>query len=80
MKDMELKEFIKTAIADITNAVSELQGELKNGVVFPSAHVKASLEAMRDRWLNVFLFIQRSPLIPRQVSERFHCLLIGVTG
>lgn len=49
LKDMELKEFIKTAIADITNAVSELQGELKNGVVFPSAHVKASLEAMRDR-------------------------------
>lgn len=34
---MELKEFIKTAIADITNAVSELQVELKNGaIVSPS--------------------------------------------
>ena len=30
---MELKEFIKTAIADITNAVSELQGELDNGAI-----------------------------------------------
>lgn len=30
---MELKEFIKTAIADITNAVSELQEELSNGVI-----------------------------------------------
>lgn len=30
---MELKEFIKTAITDITNAVSELQGELINGTV-----------------------------------------------
>lgn len=34
---MELKEFIKTALADITNAVSELQGELMNGaIVSPS--------------------------------------------
>ena len=37
---MELKEFIKTAIADITGAVSELQQELKNGAIvnptFPS--------------------------------------------
>ena len=34
---MELKEFIKTALADITNAVSELQGELRNGaIVSPS--------------------------------------------
>ncbi len=30
---MELKEFIKTAISDITNAVSELQIELDNGAV-----------------------------------------------
>lgn len=30
---MELKEFIKTAIADITNAVKELQGGLDNGAV-----------------------------------------------
>lgn len=29
---MELKEFIKTAISDITGAVSELQNELDNGV------------------------------------------------
>lgn len=34
---MELKDFIKTAIADITDAVSELQTELKNGaIVSPS--------------------------------------------
>lgn len=30
---MELKEFIKTAITDITEAVSELQEELKNGSI-----------------------------------------------
>ena len=30
---MELKEFIKTAITDITEAVSELQDELKNGTI-----------------------------------------------
>lgn len=30
---MELKEFIKTAITDITEAVSELQEELQNGTV-----------------------------------------------
>ena len=30
---MELKEFIKTAISDITEAVSELQEELKNGTI-----------------------------------------------
>ena len=30
---MELKEFIKTAITDITGAVSELQEELKNGAI-----------------------------------------------
>lgn len=34
---MELKEFIKTAITDITDAVRELQSELKNGaIVSPS--------------------------------------------
>ncbi len=34
---MELKEFIKTAISDITGAVSELQTELDNGaIVSPS--------------------------------------------
>lgn len=30
---MELKEFIKTAITDITSAISELQSELKNGAI-----------------------------------------------
>ena len=30
---MELKDFIKTAITDITEAVSELQEELKNGTI-----------------------------------------------
>lgn len=30
---MDLKEFIKTAITDITEAVSELQEELKNGTI-----------------------------------------------
>lgn len=30
---MELKEFIKAAITDITEAVSELQEELKNGTI-----------------------------------------------
>lgn len=30
---MELKEFIKTAIKDITEAVCELQGELDNGAI-----------------------------------------------
>lgn len=30
---MELKDFIKTAISDITEAVSELQEELKNGTI-----------------------------------------------
>lgn len=34
---MELKDFIKTALTDITNAVSELQEELTNGaIVSPS--------------------------------------------
>ena len=34
---MELKEFIKTVLSDITNAVSELQAELQNGaIVSPS--------------------------------------------
>ena len=30
---MELKEFIKTAISDITGAISELQDELANGAI-----------------------------------------------
>lgn len=30
---MELKEFIKTAIADITEAIADLQAELDNGTI-----------------------------------------------
>lgn len=30
---MDLKEFIKTAIADVTNAIGELQCELNNGAI-----------------------------------------------
>ena len=39
---MELKEFIKTAITDITEAVSELQNELDNGAI-----VQAILKAVK---------------------------------
>lgn len=38
---MELKEFIKTAISDITGAISELQTELKNGTIVNPALEKA---------------------------------------
>lgn len=34
---MELKEFIKTAISDITEAVAELQAELNNGAIINPA-------------------------------------------
>ena len=37
---MELKEFIKTAITDITEAVSELQEELKNGTIVNPSHTQ----------------------------------------
>lgn len=45
---MELKEFIKTAITNITEAVSELQSELQNGTVlnptlFQGEHGKSIL-------------------------------------
>lgn len=33
IKTMELKDFIKTAITDITSAISELQGSLSNGAI-----------------------------------------------
>ena len=51
---MELKEFIKTAITDITEAVSELQEELKNGtIVNPSLtqgeHGKSLVVDMMER-------------------------------
>lgn len=46
---MELKEFIKTALADITNAVSELQGELMNGaIVSPSVPNSVSNVTVKD--------------------------------
>lgn len=32
---MELKEFIKTALTDITNAVKECQCEIKNSAIIP---------------------------------------------
>lgn len=46
---MELKEFIKTALTDITNAVSELQGELQNGaIVSPSMPNSVSNVTVKD--------------------------------
>ena len=46
---MELKEFIKTAIADITGAVSELQNELDNGaIVSPSLPNPISNGTIKD--------------------------------
>lgn len=46
---MELKEFIKTAITDITEAVSELQNELKNGaIVSPSMPTYVVNKMLKD--------------------------------
>lgn len=45
---MELKDFIKTALTDITNAVSELQGELKNGAI-----VSPSLPKVVDKTIEI---------------------------
>jgi len=46
---MELKEFIKTAITDITEAVSELQEELKNrSIVNPSIPNSISNATVKD--------------------------------
>lgn len=46
---MELKMFIKTAISDITDAVSELQKELKNGaIVSPSMPNKIAIRTIKD--------------------------------
>lgn len=46
---MELKEFIKTAITDITEAVSELQEELDNGaIVSPSLPNPISNGTIKD--------------------------------
>lgn len=46
---MELKEFIKTALSDITNAVSELQAELQNGaIVSPSVPNSISNVTVKD--------------------------------
>ncbi|WP_300502269.1 hypothetical protein [uncultured Duncaniella sp.] len=41
---MELKEFIKTAITDITEAISELQSELSNGAVVSPPMSSSSAE------------------------------------
>ena len=40
---MNLKEYIKTAITDITSAISELQGELVNGAI-----VSPQLQSCKD--------------------------------
>lgn len=54
---MELKEFIKTAITDITEAVSELQEELDNGAIINpsfdktrqcSIHFDLSVESSKE--------------------------------
>lgn len=46
---MELKEFIKTALADITDAVSELQQELKNGaIISPSMPSPIASSTVKD--------------------------------
>jgi len=44
---MELKDFIKTAITDITEAVSELQSELDNGaIVNPTLQNQIALKTL----------------------------------
>lgn len=40
---MELKEFIKTAITDITEAVSELQSDLTNGTIVNPSFTKSEV-------------------------------------
>lgn len=50
---MELKEFIKAAITDITDAISELQNELKNGaVVSPSMPDPIDLKTVKTDGAN----------------------------
>lgn len=50
---MELKEFIKTAISDITGAISELQSELQNGaVVSPSMPQSISTKTIDEDGAN----------------------------
>ena len=53
--DMELKEFIKTAIADITEAVSELQEEMKNGTM-----VNPGLDKKRECTVHFDLTVESS--------------------
>ena len=52
---MELKEFIKTAITDITEAVSELQEELGSGVV-----INPSLDKTRQCSIHFDLSVESS--------------------
>lgn len=50
---MELKEFIKAAISDITGAISELQGELNNGtIVNPSIPYAISTKTIKHDGMN----------------------------
>lgn len=45
---MELKDFIKTAVVDITNAISELQEELQNGsIINPTLPYPVTNKAIR---------------------------------
>ena len=69
---MELKEFIKTALADITNAVSELQTELQNGaIVSPSLPYSVSNATVKD---------QQNDKINRQISKIDFDVAITVGG
>lgn len=52
---MELKEFIKTAISDITEAVSELQEELKSEVL-----INPSLDKARQCSIHFDLSVENS--------------------
>lgn len=50
---MELNEFIKAAITDITDAISELQEDLKNGaVVSPSMPAAIDQKTIDERGVN----------------------------
>ena len=53
---MELKEFIKTALSDITNAVSELQAELQNGAIVspsvPNSIANVTVKDPQDNKIN----------------------------
>lgn len=53
---MELKDFIKTAITDITDAISELQSDLNNGsIVSPSMPYAISTKTLRVDGANMLI-------------------------